>query len=41
MRMQRWQATSYRRVIATYRAAGAGRGRPAPADRRPGRDTRR
>ena len=42
MRMQRWQATSYRRVIATYRTAGADRGRPAPADRRPRRgDARR
>jgi len=41
-RMQRWQATSYRRVIATCRAAGADPGRPAPADRGPGRgDARR
>ena len=41
-RMQRWQATSYRRVIAMYRAPGADRARPALVDQRPGRgDARR
>jgi carbonic anhydrase/acetyltransferase-like protein (isoleucine patch superfamily) len=37
VRTRRWEATSYRRVIAVYRAPGADRARSAPGDRKPRR----
>ena len=40
-RMRRWEATSYRRVIAVYRAPGPDRAQSGPRRRRAKRGTRR